>query len=61
MKIGLQILGWLALAAALLFAAMGRSRFDDLISWALALSLRLGRLSGLFALLFGGFIVYAVL
>jgi hypothetical protein len=57
----LQAVGWLAIVAAVVFLAMGRPRFNKIIEWALDLSLHLGRLSGLFALLFGVFLVYAVL
>ena len=52
-------LGWLAIAAAVVLAAIGRSRFVRLIDWALRLGATYGRLSGMFAIAFGVFLVYA--
>lgn len=54
-----EVLGWLSIVAALVFAAVGRRNFIRLMSWALSLSQPLGRLGGVFASGFGGFLVYA--
>jgi len=55
------VLGWLIIAVAVAFSLMGRTRFRVLVDWALRLANRFGRLSGLLGVLFGGFIIYAVL
>lgn len=54
-----EVLGWLSIVAALVFAAVGRRNFIRLMSWALSLSQPMGRLGGVFASGFGGFLVYA--
>jgi hypothetical protein len=58
--LAMAIFGWLAIAAAIFIGAMGRTRFIKLMAWALGLSAGWGRVSGLGAILFGGFLVYAV-
>ena len=57
----LELLGWFAIAAAAFILLMGRKRFDSLIEWALGLAGKIGRAAGLFAIGFGGFLVYALL
>lgn len=59
--IALQVLGWLSIYAALALVLIGRVRFRNLIKWALELSPPFKRLAGIVAVLFGGFLVYAVL
>lgn len=54
------ILGWLSIAAAIVFGVIGRANFISLISWALRFSIPFGRVGGLFAILFGGFLIHAV-
>jgi hypothetical protein len=58
--LAMAILGWLTVAAAIFIGAMGRTRFSKLMAWTLGLSEEWSRLSGLGAILFGGFLVYAV-
>ena len=55
------ILGWISIAAASMLALMGRTNFKRLMSWALGLTDSFGRLAGIFAALFGGFLIYAVI
>jgi uncharacterized membrane protein HdeD (DUF308 family) len=55
----IELLGWLSIAAAITFALMGRQRFLKLMSWAFSLLKPYGRIGGLFAMAFGGFLVYA--
>ena len=55
----IEILGWLSLIAATTFGLIGRRRFQSLMTWALSLLKPYGRLGGLAAALFGGFIAYA--
>jgi len=57
----LQIIGWLTLAAAIVMALLGRTRFKALIAWAVSLSSIYKRMGGVIAILFGGFLFYAVL
>lgn len=58
--LALQILGWLSVTAAIILLAIGRSRFKKLITWVLDLALTFMRIAGLFAILLGGFLIYAV-
>jgi len=57
----LDILGWVSLVAAVLLGVVGRSNFKRLMKWALGLSSSYGRIGGVIAILFGGFLVYAVI
>ena len=57
----LQIIGWLLLTAGIILGAIGRSKFKKLMAWALTLAPSYGRVSGMIAILFGGFLGYAVL
>ena len=55
------ILGWISVAAAAVLGVMGRTNFKRLMSWALGLAPSFGRIGGLLAILFGGFLVHAVI
>ncbi|MDP6437647.1 MAG: hypothetical protein QF790_10170 [Gammaproteobacteria bacterium] len=55
----LLVLGWLSLAAAVVIGAIGQSKFKQLVIWGLSLVPKFGRIGGLLACLFGGFIIYA--
>ena len=57
----IELLGWLSIAAAATLAVIGRRRFIGLMSWAFSLLKPYGRVGGLFAMAFGGFLVYAFL
>ena len=57
--LAIEILGWLSIVAALTMAAMGRNRFKRLISWALNVLKPWGRVGGVFAAAFGGFLIHA--
>ena len=54
------ILGWISIVAASVLGIMGRTNFKRLMSWALSLAPSFGRIGGLLAILFGGFLIYAV-
>jgi len=56
----LEVLGWVSLAAAFILGVIGRSRFKSLMGWALGVASPFARVGGVFAVLFGGFLVYAV-
>lgn len=58
--LALSIIGWIAIVAAIFIGAIGPARFHILMAWVLNLSTGWGRVAGLFTLLFGGFLVYAV-
>ena len=55
------ILGWISVVAAAVLGVMGRNNFKRLMSWALGLAPSFGRIGGLLAILFGGFLVHAVI
>ena len=55
----IEILGWIAIAAAIMLAVIGRERFKRLMRWAFSLAGSLGRFAGLLATAFGAFLIYA--
>ena len=57
----LQMLGGLVLALAVSIALMGRTRFTKSIESILTLATDYGRLAGVIGMLFGGFVVYALI
>ncbi len=57
--LAIEILGWLSIVAALSLAVMGRHNFHRLLSWALTFFKPFGRVGGVFAAAFGGFLIYA--
>lgn len=57
--IAIEMLGWISIVAALSLAAMGRHNFHRLMSWALTTLNPYGRVGGVFAAAFGGFLIYA--
>ena len=57
--LGIEIIGWLSIVAAIFLAVMGRRNFNRLMSWALSLSKPFGRVGGVLAVAFGAFLIYA--
>jgi len=57
---GILILGWISIVAASVLGIMGRTNFRRLMSWALNLKPSFGRIGGFLAILFGGFLIHAV-
>ena len=55
----IEILGWLSIVAAVTFTVIGRRQFLKLMTWAFSLLIPYGRVGGLFAMVFGGFLIYA--
>ena len=55
----IEIIGWLSIAAAVTFGLIGRRRFVSLMTWALSLLKPYGRVGGVIAMAFGGFLIYA--
>ena len=55
----IEIIGWLSIAAGVTFSLIGRRRFLSLMTWALSLLKPYGRVGGLIAMAFGGFLIYA--
>ena len=54
------IIGWISIVAAAVLGIIGRTNFKRLMSWALSVAPSFGRLGGLLAILFGGFLIHAV-
>jgi len=57
----LQILGWLAVVAGVILALVPRAKFIHLMHWAFERFARYTRIAAAFAVLFAGFLIYAVL
>jgi len=55
----IEVLGWLAIIAAITFSVIGRNNFKRLMSWAMSFQKPYGRVGGFIAVCFGGFLVYA--
>lgn len=56
----LEVIGWLFITAGIMLSVIGRNNFKKLVGWGLTLLPKYGRASGAFAILFGGFLVYAI-
>ncbi len=56
----ISILGWISIVGASVLGIMGRTNFMRLMSWALSFSTSFGRTGGFLAILFGGFLIHAV-
>ena len=54
------IIGWISIVAASVLGIMGRTNFMRLMSWALSVAPSFGRIGGSLAILFGGFLIHAV-
>ena len=54
-----DLLGWIIIVAAIVFILMGHRKFTQLMSWAIQLMNSFGRITGLLALGFGAFLIYA--
>ena len=54
------IIGWVSIVAASVLGIMGRTNFMRLMSWALSVAPSFGRIGGFLAILFGGFLIHAV-
>ncbi|MCW4241170.1 MAG: hypothetical protein N0E46_09750 [Candidatus Thiodiazotropha taylori] len=57
----IEILGWLSIIAAIVLTVIGSKGFRRLISWALSIANRYGRIGGLLASAFGAFLIHAFL
>ena len=55
----IEVLGWLSVVAAGSLLVMGRKNFLRLMAWAMGLVKPFGRLGGVLAMAFGGFLVHA--
>ena len=56
----LQILGWIAIAAGVILALVPQAKFEQLIKWAFDRFRKYTRAAALIAVLFGAFLIYAV-
>ena len=57
----LQIVGWIAIVAGVIVALMPAAKFTQLINWAFERFSRYTQVAALFAVLFGVFLIYAVI
>lgn len=57
----IEVIGWIAILAAVLFMLIGRNNFKRLISWAFAVAIPFAPIGGILALCFGGLLIYAFL
>ena len=55
----ITIIGWIAIAAALVFAGIGKTRFVQMLNWIMKLVRPWARAMSIIAILFGGFLLYA--
>ncbi|MBW9269521.1 MAG: hypothetical protein K1566_07760 [Candidatus Thiodiazotropha sp. (ex. Lucinisca nassula)] len=55
----IEVLGWLSIIAAIVLTVIGSKGFQRLISWALSIANRYGRIGGLLASAFGLFLIHA--
>ena len=55
----IEVIGWVAIFAAIVLTVIGRKNFKHLISWVFSLVKPLGRIGGFLAFGFGSFLVYA--
>ena len=56
----LQIFGWLLISAALIIGGIGRERFKKVVKWSVKLPTLIYRLASALSILFGCFLIYAV-
>jgi hypothetical protein len=57
--VSIEVIGWIAIFAAIVFAVMGRNKFQRSITWALTLFKPLGPFAGVLAISFGIFLIYS--
>ena len=57
----LHIIGWIAIVAGVMIALVPHAKFTQLIHWVFSKLARYTRIAAIFALLFGGFLIYAVI
>jgi hypothetical protein len=57
--LAINIIGWIAIFAAIVLTVIGRKRFKHLMSLAFSLIKPFGRISGVLGLCFGLFLIYA--
>ena len=58
--VAILIIGWISIVAASVLGIMGRTNFMRLMSWALSVAPSFGHIGGFLAILFGGFLIHAV-
>ena len=57
--LAIEVIGWLSIIAAITLAVIGRNNFKRLMVWAMSFQHPYGRIGGLAAAGFGGFLIYA--
>ena len=53
------MLGWILILAGISLAVIGQAKFRKLMSWVLTKFKAVGRIAGVVAIAFGGFLIYA--
>ena len=59
--LALHIIGWIAIVAGVIIALVPHTKFTRLIRWVFDRFAPYTRIAAVFAVLFGGFLIYAVL
>ncbi len=57
--VAIEVIGWLTVFVAIVFAVIGRKNFTNLIIWATSLMQPLARIGGVLAICLGSFLIYA--
>ena len=57
----IEVLGWVLVISGVFLALIGVSKFRKLMSWVLTSFKAFGRIAGILAIVFGGFLIYAFL
>ena len=57
--LAIEVLGWILILAGISLAVIGQAKFRKLMSWVLTKFRAVGRIAGVVAIAFGGFLVYA--
>ena len=57
--LAIEVLGWILILAGISLAVIGQAKFRKLMSWVLTKFKAVGRIAGVVAIAFGGFLIYA--
>lgn len=55
----ISVLGWIVVLAAIILLAIGRRKFEKMVSWIISIFKPYGRIGGLFSVAFGLLLIYA--
>ena len=57
--LAIELIGWILIVAGISLALIGPANFCQLMSWVLKKFVTFGRIAGVIAIAFGGFLIYA--